>query len=289
MADFVRETVSKNHFKLLQDLYGRDLGGERFLHWKHLLDPHCGAPREKTGIFYKDRERYLGMFVSSFYPFKINGVDVNVNMLGDLGIHRQVKSATVLKDFFLQARRSDVAADICFSDDRKIRVYEKIFRKYLTTNTQIYPYVELTLKPDKFMAFRFAESGLAQQASFINNLGREKDRRAFEYIEKHPLYHKIHYINKGSHYAVIGCSHECAELLDISNPSRECFSWAIGVCRHLHSRCKVMIPLAFYKSVCAQAAEVISEKRINMLIGYYSQKISDLMPKEVWVCRMDRR
>lgn len=50
-----------------------------------------------------------------------------------------------------------------------------------------------------------------------------------------------------------------------------------------------MIPLAFYKSVCAQAAEVISEKRINMLIGYYSQKISDLMPKEVWVCRMDRR
>ena len=55
MAGFVRETVSKNHFKLLQDLYGRDLGGERFLHWKHLLDPHCDAPREKTGIFYKDR------------------------------------------------------------------------------------------------------------------------------------------------------------------------------------------------------------------------------------------
>lgn len=109
----------------MQDLYGRDLGGERFLHWKHLLDPHCDAPREKTGIFYKDRERYLGMFVSSFYPFKINGVNVNVNMLGDLGIHRQVKSSTVLKDFFLQARRSDVAADICFSDDRKIRVYEK--------------------------------------------------------------------------------------------------------------------------------------------------------------------
>ena len=99
MAGFVRETVSKNHFKLLQDLYGRDLGGERFLHWKHLLDPHCDAPREKTGIFYKDRERYLGMFVSSFYPFKINGVNVNVNMLGDLGIHRQVKSSTVLKDF----------------------------------------------------------------------------------------------------------------------------------------------------------------------------------------------
>ncbi|MEX5716190.1 hypothetical protein IC615_22015 [Serratia ureilytica] len=156
------------------------------------------------------------MFVSSFYPFKINELSFNVNMLGDLGIHRQVKSSTVLKDFFLQARRSDVAADICFSDDRKIRVYEKIFRKYLTTNTQIYPFVELTLKPDKFMAFRFTEGGQARQASFINNLGREKDHRAFEYIEKHPLYHKIHYINKGNLYAVIGCSSECAELLDIS-------------------------------------------------------------------------
>ncbi|BEM58678.1 hypothetical protein SME22J_25390 [Serratia marcescens] len=289
MAVFVREAVSHNHFKLLQELYGRDLGGERFLHWKHLLDPHCGAPMEKTGIFYKDQERYLGMFVSSFYPFKINELSFNVNMLGDLGIHRQVKSSTVLKDFFLQARRSNVAADICFSDDRKIRVYEKIFRKYLTTNTQIYPFVELTLKPDKFMAFRFTEGGQARQASFINNLGREKDHRAFEYIEKHPLYHKIHYINKGNLYAVIGCSSECAELLDISNPSRECFSWAIGVCRHLHSRCKVMIPIGFYQSICAQAAEVIAEKRINMLIGYYSEKISELMPKEVWVCRMDRR
>lgn len=35
-----------------------------------------------------------------------------------------------------------------------------------------------------------------------------------------------------------------------------------------------------------QAAESLQKSASNMLIGYYSEKISELMLKEVWVCRM---
>lgn len=290
MLEFEISDIKEEHYKLLADFYGRDLGGEAFFKWKHFLDPNYQKERNRKGIYYKSLSSCLGIFMSKVYEYQFNERHFVINLMGDLGISKSVKSSRVLIDFFQHAHLDGVDLEICYSDDRKIKTYKKIFEKYFTDSTQVIPFVELVLTSSHIESYQFFDPYDISTYSLSNNLGREKNRQAIEYTKLHPLYDDIHYVEKDGMYAIVGVNDECAEILDMSGTSDRHFEWSINVAMNFHSRCKILTPKPrISKVIEITKSDVKSEKPINMLIGFHNTTIPTFDPENTWVCRIDRR
>ena len=228
--------------------------------------------------------------MSKIYEYQFNDNHYLINLLGVLGIAKSVKSSRVIIDFFQYAHLDGVDLEICYSDERKIKTYKKIFEKYFTDSTQVISFLEIMIESRNIESYQFIEPYKITDFFISNNLGREKNRQAIEYTKLHPLYNEVHYVTKEDMYAIIGINDECAEVLDISGTSDRHFEWSINAAMNFHARCKILIPKSRVADlVHLTKGQVHSEKSINMLIGFYNENIPHFDPENTWVCRIDRR
>ncbi|WP_157515641.1 hypothetical protein [Grimontia marina] len=211
-----------------------------------------------------------------------------MSLQGDLGISCGIRSRSVLINFFHEIHDRECDLEMCFSDDRKIQTYEMIYKRYFTKNTEVINYLELTLSSNQMVRCDEFDKLNIENIPFEHTLGRKRDLQYINYLEANPLYKKVRYITDGKFYAVIGESESCCEILDLSSPTVEGFSWAIKATMAFSSYYKVLVRKEHFKTITSLTnSTVFYSKPINLLLGFYTNK--DIDTQNLWVGRIDRR
>jgi hypothetical protein len=281
------DIIRDEHYDLLTNIYGRDLGGKDFFKWKHYSDPYSKNSNNHSGIFYKGTAGERGVFLPKKFDFQFNGQKFKLNLMGDLGISKCSKSSKLVIDFFKHAHADDVDIELCFSDDRKILVYQKIFNKYFTKQTEIKKFIEVTYQPDENVQYQEICIKKLIDVPFTNNLGRTKDHKYLNYLKLHPLYETFHFVNRDDFYSVIAINNDVAEIMDISHHSIDCLRWAAGVASSFSKECRILLPEEKFDAVVEGAIMINSIKKIHMLLAYYNSELYPL--GDIWISRLDRR
>ncbi len=282
--------IKESDYKIISEFYGRDLGGYRFFIWKHFADIDNQQAPIKNVLRYPDNVTPQGIIISSLYSFGYNQQHRTINLIGDLGIEDSVKSPNLVKHLILSASLKPSDCVLCFSDNRKIRVYKKIFDKWTDCTNIIIPFYDTIIQPQT-RAVKFCEIPIDNLDSllFINNLGRIKDAHYFTYLLKNPRYQRFHTLQHGEFYCVLGITADYAEIVELSNTTDEIFAWAIQVSQHFHRYCKILLPQQRFSLLTQTATAIIEQKEFNLLLSMRPGKSFDIDPEHTWVSRLDRR
>lgn len=291
MTITLQPTIKNNDYWLLCRFYQRNLGGESYFTWKHIEDIYDNKINPIKKVFhYKEDGKVLGIIISTQYNYLHNEKKLTVNVIGDLGVANEAESMLAVKKLLISSHCQNVDASICFSDDRKIKIYDTIFKRHIKTKNQIIPFNEVIIKtlPTK-KNFTLTSLSKIEFNLFNNYLGRVKDHLYVMYLKKHPGYQDIFVIERGHLIVILGLTDEYVEILDISGTTSEHFRWAISASYHFHSNCKVLLPHLRAPSIYNEAGEIIENKKQNMMISWYSTPSVLFDDNHTWVCRVDRR
>lgn len=282
--------VFDTDYDAISQFYGRDLGGKDFFTWKHFKDTDHLSPPIKRAYRHQSDHVTHGIIISTIYSFTYNLQHRTANIIGDLGIDDEIKSSSLIKNLLLAGHQQKTDIVICYSDDRKIAIYKKIFDKYTATTNHITPYADTLLQPEKCPAiFEEISAEKISEVSFYNNLGRKKDINYFYYLQQHPLYQRFHFIKYKDFYCVLGLTRDYAEILELSHTCDEIFFWAIHASQYFHIRCKVLLPKSRFEKLTAKTAKIINKKDFNLLLSFNKGKELDFDPAHTWISRLERR
>ncbi|KNC15566.1 hypothetical protein AC790_04320 [Pantoea sp. RIT-PI-b] len=277
-------------YEIISHFYGRDLGGKDFFIWKHLIDIDRFKKPTKRTFRHQDNLVTQGIIVSTLYSFSYNNQYRTANIIGDLGIDDTVKSPKLLKDLLLAGHQQNTDMVICYSDDRKIAIYKKIFDKYTLTSNYIIPFIDTLLQPNN-LSTHFDEINPEElgKVFFSNNLGRLKDQDYFAYLQKNPLYRRFYFLQHDDFYCVLGLTDDYVEILELSHTSNEIFQWAIQASRAFHCYCKVLLPKSRFTQLTVHIPHLINLKPLNLLLSFHHGKELDINPDHIWISRLERR
>lgn len=282
--------ITEDDYALIREFYGRDLGGKEYFIWKHFIDNDERFSPVKKVFHYPARQTSLGMIISTRYQFTFNQHLLTTNLLGDLGINETVKSPGLVKKLLLAGYQNQNGLVLCFSDNRKIAIYKKIFDKYTASTNFIVPFIDALLQPALLpVAYREVCSEALVKATFTNILSRTKDRCYFRYLLKNPLYHRFHFLQHNDFYCVLGITAEYAEILELSHTCDAIFQWAIQASRTFHVYCKVLLPEKRFIHLTSCVTSVISKKEVNLLTSLPLQTDFSFDPQHIWISRLERR
>lgn len=280
--------IEYSDYYLLRNFYGRDLGGESYFDWKHRKDSPLDNKKRVT-YCESDGEK-IGLIFTTQYHFSSNQGSLKVNLIGDLGVNDSIKSPALVKNLLLSAHCFESDASLCFSDDRKISIYNAIFKRHLNTINQVVSYDEVEIKT--IPAVKMFTTLPLNKINFIcfnNYLGRRKDSSYLEYLQKHPCYLDVLAIQNNDFTAILGITEDFVEVLDISGTSNAHFIWAIRSSHYFHARCKILLPRTRRAEICHAAGELLVTKPLNLMVSWYTAPKFVFDADNTWICRLDRR
>lgn len=280
--------IACSDYYLLRNFYGRDLGGERYFEWKHRKD--TALNNKKRVIYCEDNGEKIGIIFTTQYQFSSNHGSLTVNLIGDLGVNDSIKSPSLVKNLLLSAHCFESDASLCFSDDRKIAIYDAIFKRNLNTINQNIAYEDVTIKTfSTDQAYTTCPLDKVDFQNFRNHLGRSKDKNYLSYLEKHPCYRDVLAIQNTQFTAILGVTDDFVEVLDISGTSNEHFLWAIRASNAFHEVCKILLPRSRTALLCHATGELLETKPLNLMVSWYTEAKYTFDTDNTWICRLDRR
>lgn len=282
--------VCETDYDTISQFYGRNLGGKEFFFWKHFKDTdHLNLPVKRA---YRRKSEHVtqGIIISTLYHYTYNHQEITANIIGDLGIDDTVKSTSLIKNLLLAGHQQNTDIVICYSDDRKIAIYKKIFDKYTATTNHIASYVDTLLLSQRSSAiFEEISAEKISEASFHNNLGRNKDINYFYYLQQHPLYERFYFIKYKDFYCAFGLTSDYVEILELSHTCDEIFLWAIHASHYFHVRCKVLLPKSRFEKLTDKTSKILNQKNFNLLLSFSKGKELNFDPAHTWISRLERR
>lgn len=284
---FVRRAIQETDYDLLANFFERDLGGRQYFKWKNFYDPLDNASINNRAICFEKNQDCLGIIYSKRYDFRVNNYALKVNLLSDFGIDKHCKSRNLVIDLFRKSYIDDADLVMCFSDKRKSRIYQKIFSRYFTPNTQIIRYIEVTCQPQTIQPYEHVHAHEIPDEVWRNHFGRKRDKKTSDYLSQHPLYLEIHYLHHENKYLTIGITETHAEIIDVSDTTDFHFKWSLGVAARFRKNCRILLHEQRAPQIL-QNIPVLHEKSVCMLLGY----MTDIQPFDqdhVWIGRVDRR
>ncbi|WCM22247.1 hypothetical protein NDK50_29975 [Paraburkholderia bryophila] len=284
---YVQRRIRESDYELLARFYGRDLGGQSYFNWKNFLDPLDSRHAESQAICYEESSACLGIAYSRHYLFRLNSREFRVNLIGDLGVDRRCRSGPVAVALIRHAIDPESDLIVCFSDDRKTLVYQKILTRYFTPTTQVIRYTEVRCRPVGHEPYREIEADAIPDTAWRNHFGRKRNRQASDYLKCHPLYRTIHYLQHEDKYLTLGVSEDCADVVDLSDTSESHILWGLGVAAQFNETCRILLHESRLPAV-SRTIPVLHEKPLCMLIGYLKD-VPIFDEQRVWIGRLDRR
>ncbi|WP_387692766.1 hypothetical protein [Photorhabdus sp. RM71S] len=140
------EDITEENYILINNFYKRDIGSLGYFIWKNMKEMEYNLSSEIKAFFYKINDICLSILITRKCEFTLKHRRVSINMLSDFGIDESVKSPTLIIESAKQTHSNDVDATVCYSDERKIKCYSKIFEKYICSRVNVFDFTEIVVE-----------------------------------------------------------------------------------------------------------------------------------------------
>lgn len=285
----VYEDVTEDNYILINDFYKRDIGSLDYFIWKNLKEKKYNLSSEIKACLYKINDIYLSIVITRKCEFNLKHRRVSVNILSDFGVNDSVKSRTLIIESVRQTHRNDIDATICYSDERKIKCYSKIFKKYICSRVDVFDFTEIEVEGDTNIDVELNDLNEIDSINRINFFGRKVNNNWIAYAKQCPRYRDIKLLTVGEEVAILGFDDTTVEVIGLSNTAPYAVLAIIDSCLAIRGKCRIILPNPIYSELQSRLGKYSIINRFSMMIAWHTEEDFNLCHENIFISRIDKR
>ncbi|ETS31417.1 hypothetical protein BB987_13855 [Photorhabdus temperata] len=285
----VCEDVTEDNYILLNNLYKRNIGSLDYFIWKNIKEKKYNISSEIKAFSLKRNDTYLSIVIARKCEFSLKHRQVSINMLSDFGIDECVKSRTLIIESAKQTHRNDVDATVCYSDERKIKCYSKIFEKYICDRVNVFDFTEIIVEGATKIDVDLSDFNEIDNISKINFFGREVNRDWIAYSKQCPCYKYIKLLTVGKELAILGFDDTTVEVIGLSNTSPRTIISIINACFAIRTKCRIILPNPIYSELQSRLSKHNIINKFSMMIAWHTEEDFNLCHEDIFINKIDKR
>ncbi|OCQ52143.1 hypothetical protein Ppb6_02650 [Photorhabdus australis subsp. thailandensis] len=285
----VYEDITEDNYILINDFYKRDVGSLDYFIWKNLKEKKFNLSSEIKACLYKINDIYLSIVITRKCEFSLKHRRVSVNILSDFGVNESVKSRTLVIESVRQTHRDDIDATVCYSDERKIKCYSKIFEKYICSKVNVFDFTEIVVEGDTKIDVELNDFNEIDSINRINFFGREVNNNWISYSKQCPYYSDIKLLTIGKELAILGFDDITVEVIGLSNTAPHTIMSIIDSCLAVRKKCRIILPNPIYSELQDGLSKHSIINKFSMMIAWHTEEDFNLRHEDIFISRIDKR
>ncbi|NHB87891.1 hypothetical protein [Photorhabdus tasmaniensis] len=283
------EDITKENYILLNNFYKRDIGSLDYFIWRNLKEKKYNLSSEIKAFSFKINDTYLSIVMARKCEFCLKNRLISINMLSDFGIDECVKSRTLIIESAKQTHRNDVDATVCYSDERKIKCYSKIFEKYICNRVNVFDFIEIVVEGCTRIDVDLSDFNEIDNINKINFFGREVNNDWIAYSKQCPYYRDIKLLTVGKELAILGFDDITVEVIGLSSTAPRTIISVIDSCLAIREKCRIILPNPIYSELQSRLSKHSIINKFSMMIAWHTEDDFNLCHENIFISRIDKR
>ncbi|WP_434526774.1 hypothetical protein [Photorhabdus asymbiotica] len=283
------EDITEENYILINNFYKRDVGSFDYFIWKNMEEKKYNLSSEIKAFLYKRNDIYLSIVITRKCEFSLKYRRVSINMLSDFGIDESVKSRTLIIESAKQTHRNDVDATVCYSDERKIKCYAKIFEKYICSRVNVFDFTEILVEGTTKIDVDLSDFNEIDNINRINFFGREVNNNWIAYSKQCPRYGDIKLLTVGKELAILGFDDITVEVIGLSNIAPHTIMSIIDSCLAIRKKCRIILPNPIYSELQDGLSKHSIMNKFSMMVAWHTEEDFNLRHEDIFISRIDKR
>ncbi|MCC8464409.1 hypothetical protein [Photorhabdus bodei] len=283
------EDITEENYILINNFYKRDIGSLDYFIWKNMKEKKYHLSSEIKAFFYKRNDICLSILITRKCEFTLKHRRISINMLSDFGIDESVKSPTLIIESAKQTHSNDVDATVCYSDERKIKCYSKIFEKYICSRVNVFDFTEVVVEECTKVNVDLRDFNEIDNINKINFFGREVNNNWIAYSKQCPHYSDIKLLTVGKELAILGFDDTTVEVIGLSNTAPGTIISVIDSCLAIRTKCRIILPNPIYSELQSRLSKHSIINKLSMMIAWHTEENFNLRHEDIFISRIDKR
>ncbi|MCW7548835.1 hypothetical protein OO184_13055 [Photorhabdus sp. APURE] len=288
-VNLVYEDITEENYILINNFYKRDIGSLDYFIWKNMKEKKYNLSSEIKAFLYKRNDIYLSIVITRKCEFSLKHRRVSINMLSDFGIDKSVKSRNLIIESVKQTHRNDVDATVCYSDERKIKCYARIFEKYICSRADIFDFTEIVVEGCTKIDVDLSDFNEVDNINKVNFFGREVNNDWIAYSQQCPRYRDIKLLTVGKELAILGFDDATVEVIGLSNTTPGTIISVIDSCLAIRQKCRIILPNPIYSELQSRLNKHSVINKFSMMIAWHTEEDFNLCHENIFISRIDKR
>ncbi|EQC01940.1 hypothetical protein [Photorhabdus temperata] len=285
----VYEDITEDNYILLNNFYKRDIGSLDYFIWKNLKEKKYNLSNEIKALSFKRDDTCLSIVIARKCEFNLEHRQVSINMLSDFGVNESVKSRTLIIESARQTHRNDIDATVCYSDERKVKCYSKIFEKYICSKVNVFGFTEIVVEGATKIDVDLNDFNEIDNINKINFFGRKVNNNWIAYAKQCPLYSDIKLLTVGEEVAILGFDDITVEVIGLSGTAPHTIMSIVDSCLAIRGKCRITLPNPIYSELQSRLSKHSIINKFSMMIAWHTEEDFNLCHENIFISRIDKR